>query len=337
MILVTGATGILGRMIVLELLKQNQVVRASYHHEYKKAALLDSFAFYLGDADLAKSYYQNIHWHATDFANFDSIAEALDGVGEVYHCAGLVSFKSQDRNALWRTNVDFTKNLLYAAQEKEIGKFCHISSVATLDKLNDEFKIDETSDWDSKTSHSDYAMTKFLAEMEVFRAHAEGLNTIIINPSVIIADGQGAQSSGQLYAFHQKYNYALPGETGFVDVRDVAQLSLKLMALNRFGERFICSAEPKTYAWVANRIRQNMGLPKVKTLQKWQIYGLRTLGVLLGWAFPALAVLNRYNLGPDKKTKPYLNQKIVAATNHQFISIETSIDQHTQHYINPKK
>jgi dihydroflavonol-4-reductase len=333
MILVTGATGILGRIIVLELLKQQKQVRACYHTEYKLADVLFSFKQYLNNDHLAQQYFDKIQWLNTDFSDFEAIKEALEAVNEVYHCAALVSFDPQDKAVMDKINIEFTKNLLYIAQEKNIQKFCYISSIATLDKLNDEFEIDEISDWDSKTSHSDYAMSKYLAEMEVWRANAEGLNSIIINPAVIIAGGN-AQSSAGLFALYQKQNYCLPGETGYVDVRDVAQTSIKLMALNLFGQRFICSAEQKTHQQIANQIRVKNKQKATRVLSKIQLKTLFILSRLFGRFSKALRQINHDNFANIYQNKNYQNKKIIAATGHQFIAIDQSIATHYQHYIN---
>ena len=193
MVLVTGATGILGRVIALELLKQGKNVCATKRKSSNLEEVKDSYRFYTDQPDF---YFDKIQWMDVDFEDLDSLREALIDIDQVYHCAAIVSFNPQDDKAMNKTNVDGTRNLLYAVENSTVEKFLFVSSIAVLDGYNEQGMMDENSDFNPKLNHSGYAISKHLSEMEVWRASAEGLNTVIINPGLIIGSGNWKKSSG---------------------------------------------------------------------------------------------------------------------------------------------
>ena len=250
MVLVTGATGILGRVLVLELLKQGKSVRATKREMSNLQEVKKSWNFYTSQAD---EYFKKIEWVEVDFEDLDSLRIALEGIEEVYHCSAKVSFYPKDEAEMFKTNIEGTKNLLYIAEEKSVKKFLFVSSIAVFDKINEKGKIDEESGFDGKKQNSAYALSKYLSEMEVWRAYAEGMNTIIINPGVIIGSGNWGKSSGDLFPSFEKSPFSFSGGTAYVDVRDVAKTAVILMEKEKFGERYIIISENKKYKEVADK------------------------------------------------------------------------------------
>ena len=146
MILVTGATGILGRVIVLELLKRGKTVRATKRKSSNLEEVKSSFRFY---AENPSEYFEKINWIDVDFDNLNSLEKALDGVEEVYHCAAKVSFHPKDEKKMYQTNIEGTKQLLFACQNSSVKKFLFVSSIAVLDGFNENGELDESSDFNS--------------------------------------------------------------------------------------------------------------------------------------------------------------------------------------------
>ncbi len=326
MILVTGATGILGRVIVLQLLKKGRKVRATKRPESNLDEVKHSFRFY---TDTPEEYFNTIDWVDIDFDDIDSISTALHGVEEVYHCAGKVSFNPSEKKEIYHTNISGTKNLLYACEDFQIKKFLFISSIAVLDGLNEQGYLDEESDFNPKIAHSAYAKSKHFAEMEVWRASAEGLNTIILNPGVIIGSGNWGRSSALLF---KTSKYTFSGGTAFVDVRDVAQIAVQLMDENAFGERFVIVSENKSYEEVGNQIRQRLGLGKTKILSDKLLNAARFLNVF-GFIFPRLKLMNKANINAVTSNINITNQKIRRRLNFDFIPVKESIDFHLENYL----
>lgn len=334
MVFVTGATGILGRVIVLELLKKGKDVRASKRRTSDLNELKHSFKFYTEDPD---GFFNKIEWVDIDFDNIDSLVQALKGVDEVYHCAAKVSFHPKDEKEMYHTNIKGTENLLFACDGSDVKKFLHVSSVAVLDGFNEKGELDEESDFNPKIEHPAYAISKHLSEMEVWRASAEGLNTVIINPGIIIGSGNWNQSSGELFSTFVDNNFTFSGGSSYVDVRDTAKIAIELMEKNIFGERFILVSENKRYAQTAKMVRGTLGLKEAKILSRTLLNVGRMANTFFGWLIPQLRIVTRSNIESITSFNTISNQKIKERLGYQFISVQESVDFHLAHYINDKK
>lgn len=330
MILVTGATGILGRVIVLELLKQGKKVRATKRKSSNINDVKHSFQFYTENPE---EFFNKIEWIDVDFDDIDSLKTALINVEEVYHCAAKVSFHPDDRKEMYHSNIVGTRNLLFACENSSVKKFCFVSSVAVLDGTDENGKVTEDSNFNPKLRHSKYAKSKHFSEMEVWRASAEGLKTLIINPGVIIGSGNWQSSSGEIFGTFEKFPYAMSGSSNYVDVRDVANIAIALMERNIFGERFLIISENKKLVEVANLIRQQLGKSQAKVLTKWILNVGYVLNLLLGWLITPLRLLNRINIQAVTSHHLLSNNKIKDRLDYQFIPITESIDFHLKNYI----
>lgn len=334
MVFVTGATGILGRVIVLELLKRGKNVRASKRPTSNLEEVRHSYTFYTENPD---SFFDKIEWIEVDFDDIQSIQEALKGVDEVYHCAAKVGFNPADDKEMYHTNVKGTQNLLYACEGSGVTKFLHVSSIAVLDIHNENGELDEDSDFNSKDEHSAYAISKHLAEMEVWRASAEGLKTVIINPGMIIGSGNWGNSSGDIFPTMEKNSFTFSGGTSYADVRDVAKISIELMDKNIFGERFIIISENKRYAEMAQKVRKELGLKEAKILSKFQLNMGIVANMLFGWLIPPLRMVTKSNVEAISNMEIISNKKVKERLNYTFIPLEETINFHLKNYINDKK
>lgn len=329
MILVTGATGIVGSAIVLELLKRGEKVRATKRNSSNTEDVRKSFRYYTENPD---EYYKKIEWIDVDFDDILSLQLAVEGVEEVYHCAAKVDFHPSSQREMYHTNIEGTKNLLFACADSSVKKFCFISSIAVLDGLNENQELDENSDYNSKIHHSAYAISKHFSEMEVWRASAEGLNTVIVNPGVILGSGNWSRSSGQLFKNLSK-SYTFLGGTSYVDVRDVAKISIELMEKNKFGERFILVSETKSYQEMGTLVRKKIGKTAPKIIPKFLLNFAHVLSILFGWLVPALRIVNKVNVESISNTTPISNKKITETLDFQFIPVSESVDFHFKNYI----
>ncbi len=334
MVFVTGATGILGRVIVLELLNKGKKVRAAKRPASNLDDVKHSYSFYTENPE---GFFDKIEWVDVDFDDVQSIQDALSGCDEVYHCAAKVGFNPADDKEMYRTNVKGTENLLYACEGSGVAKFLHVSSIAVLDLYNENGELDESSDFNPKEEHSAYAISKHLAEMEVWRASAEGLDSIIINPGMIVGSGNWGSSSGDLFPTLENNSYTFSGGTSYADVRDVARISVELMEQNIFGERFVIISENKRYADLAKQVRQELGLKEPKVLSRFQLNMGILANSLLGWLIPKLRMVTRSNVEAISGMKIISNRKVKERLNYTFIPLEETIDFHLKNYINDKK
>lgn len=334
MVFVTGATGILGRVIVLELLKKGKKIRAAKRPASDISEVRHSYTYYTDDPD---GFFNKIEWVDVDFDDIHSLQDALKGVEEVYHCAAKVSFHPKDEKEMYHTNIKGTENLLYACEGSGVKKFLHVSSIAVLDNFNDKGELDEESDFNPKLEHSAYALSKHLSEMEAWRASAEGMNVVIINPGMIIGSGNWGNSSGDIFPTFEKNRFTFSGGSNYVDVRDAAKISVELMENNLFGERFIVVSEGRRYSELARQIRSKLGLKDAKILSDFQLSAGRWANILLGWFIPKLRMITKTNIEAISTLHRISNQKIKEKLDYHFIPVSESIDFHLNNYMNDKK
>ena len=239
MVLVTGGTGLVGSHLLLHLIENGENVRAIYRNESNIQKTKSVFELYK-KTDL----FKKIEWLEADILDVPSLETAFNTIDYVYHCAALISFDPKDEEGLRKTNIEGTANMVNFSLAREIKKFCFVSSIAALgDLAPHETCITEETDWNPEKPHSDYAISKYGAEMEVWRAHQEGLDVIIVNPGVILGPipktKSKQQGSAELYI---KVANGLPfytlGSTGFISVDDVVKTMYQLMKSDIKNERF---------------------------------------------------------------------------------------------------
>ena len=235
MILVTGATGLVGSHLLIKLLEENEVVKALYRNKRKIEAVKKVF-LYKNKVDL----FDKIIWIEGNINNIPSLNSAFENVTEVYHCAALISFDPKDEEELRKVNIEGTANIVNCCIDFKVPKLCHVSSVAALgDPKNNEKIITETTEWNPEEFHSDYAITKYGAEMEVWRGSHEGLKVVIVNPGVIFGYGFPEQGSSAIFKGVKKgIPFFTKGKTGIVAVEDVANCMVLLMHKESMGNRF---------------------------------------------------------------------------------------------------
>jgi dihydroflavonol-4-reductase len=243
MVLVTGGAGLLGKELIIQLLAEGKTVRAIFN----KTKLPD----FEND---------NLLQEQADILDVVALENAVKGVSEIYHCAGLVSFSPKDVQRLYKINVEGTANIVNAALAAGVRKIVHVSSVAALGRIREGETINEKMQWTPATSNSKYGHSKFLGEMELWRGVAEGLDAVVVNPVIILGPADWNEGSTKIFrSVYEEFPYYTEGVTGFVDVRDVAIAMRKLMDSDVSGERFIISAENVTYHAVFDMIAKAFG------------------------------------------------------------------------------
>lgn len=241
--LVTGASGLLGNELINQLLANGKKVRALYHN-----------------TPLKITDHPNLQPVKGDILDVIALEEAMADVTEMYHCAGLVNFSPGKRSLLYKINVEGTANVVNAALLSGVKKMVHVSSVAALGRIRENEMIREEMQWTAATSNSIYGHSKYLGELEVWRGIAEGLNAVIINPSIILGAGDWNEGSTEIFkSVYDGFNWYADGTTGFVDVRDAAKAMLRLMESGITAERFIISAENAAYKDVFFQIADAFG------------------------------------------------------------------------------
>jgi dihydroflavonol-4-reductase len=263
MILVTGATGLTGSHLTLELVRSGRQVRALKRPGSSLEMIKKVFSLYSENPD---DLFKKIEWVEGDLLDVYSLEDAMDGVEEVYHCAALVSFLPQDKKKLMKINTEGTANVVNAALEKKIRRLCHVSSIAALGRPEEQNDIiDENLVWKTSRHNSMYAVSKYGAEREAWRGTAEGLDVVIVNPSIILGvAGPGMGSSRLFNTVYNGLKVYPPGKNGFVDVRDVARAMIMLMDSDIRNERFILNAANLEYKELFTLMAESFGKPSPK-------------------------------------------------------------------------
>ncbi|MCP9198744.1 NAD-dependent epimerase/dehydratase family protein [Gramella sp. GC03-9] len=278
MILVTGGTGLVGAHLLYELAQDQDRILATKRHSSNIQSVRKVFGYY-SDPEKADRLFEKIKWVTASLTNIPSLTDAFERVEYVYHCAALISFDPSDERKLRKINIEGTANIVNLCIAKNVKKLCYVSSVAAIGaNLNDE-PVNESSKWNPEAHHNDYAISKYGAEIEVWRGTQEGVPTVIVNPGIIIGPGYWDSGSGKIFSRIDKgLKYHFPKVSGFVGVGDVVDAMLKLMHSNIKNEQFILVAENLSFEKVLKDTARLLDKPEPsKRLTKWM--------VSLGWIF----------------------------------------------------
>lgn len=262
-----------GSHLLLDLLRSEQRVRAIYRNKKKLATVKNVFSYSTSEEE-AEKLFSKIEWIKADITDVPSLEAAFEGVNLVYHCAALVSFDSSRDLELRKTNIEGTANIVNFCIKNSIEKLCFVSSIATLDKRPGKKTISETSFWNKEVDQNMYSITKYGAEMEVWRASQEGVPVVIVNPGVIIGPGFWNEGSGKIFSEVQKgLKYYFTKTTGFVGVQDVVRAMQELMRSEFENEQFVLVSENLSFRDVFQATAKNLGKPAPsKKLKPWMIF-----------------------------------------------------------------
>ncbi len=332
MVLVTGGTGFLGSHLLYHLLNEGEEVRALKRPGSNMDVTKVVFSYYLPDStDLLKK----IEWFEGDLLDIFSLEKALDGIEDVYHCAALVSFQPSDRDRMMHTNIAGTANLVNIALEKNVRKFCHVSSIAAIGRADNDKPIDEEVVWKASGRNSNYAKSKYGAEKEVWRGMEEGLNAVIINPSVILGPGDLFSGGGKLIRLVQKgLAFYTDGVNGYVDVRDVVKAMFLLMKSDISNERFIVSSENVSLKDILFQIAEytSKPAPRYKATPfmseiAWRVDKVR--GLITGRK-PFITKETAQTAGNKYF---YTSDKLISALDFEFISVKNSLFDSCEYFL----
>jgi len=325
MIFVTGGTGLLGSHVLVELSKRQQNIRALKRSTSSLKTVQSLFEFYFKTDGFSR--FKAIEWINGDILDIVSLETGMNGCSEVYHCAGFVSFQKKDFSKLIKINKTGTANIVNVALTSEIRKFCHVSSTAAIgrQKENDYYK--ESNKWVTSSENSNYAVSKYSAEMEVWRGIEEGLSAVIVNPCVILGAGNWEESSLEIFrTMANGLKYYSSGANAFVDARDVAFCMVELMAQEKFNNRFLTIGENLAFRDLFNLIADQLNVDRPTIAVKRWMTGLawraeKLRSIITGK--PAKITKETARSAMSKST--YSNKKVKSAIGFEFTPIEETI------------
>jgi dihydroflavonol-4-reductase len=247
MVLVTGGTGFLGAYIIKELVEKGYAVKA-----IRRSTKLPFF--------IDKNIFDKVQWVDGDVLDVMALEEAMEGVDAVIHSAAIISFYKKDRAKMMNVNIDGTANVVNIALDKKVKRFVYVSSVAALGRTINGENVNENKKWEDSKINTNYGISKYKAELEVWRGFAEGLTGVIINPSTILGYGDWNTSSSRIFKnVYEEFPWYTTGINGFVDVEDVAKAAVQLLASDITEERFIINGDNISFQQLFNTIADGFG------------------------------------------------------------------------------
>lgn len=321
MIAVTGATGLLGTSIVRRLAEANHPVVAIKRSN--------------SDTSLLADIKEKIIWRDADIEDVVSLREAFQDVTVVIHTAAIVSFNPRDKKKIFNTNVTGTQNVVNVCIDQNIQKLIHISSVAAIGRVKGVYEINENQKWIESPYHSAYAQSKYLAELEVMRGHEEGLNTTIINPSVILGPGDWDKSSAKLFKYIWKERpFYIDGHVNYVSVKDVVNVVDQLLHTSHNGQRFIVNAGIVSYNELFGFIAKNFGKNKPSLKIKGRLVSIIAwLSTAISNLFGTDPLITKELARATAQSVFFDNKKVKSMLNFEFEPLEETLEWCCKHYI----
>lgn len=314
-----------------EFLRNGYSVRALKRAE-SSTAELESISKYFLNKDLSQ-FADQIEWVEGDVRDSELMSSALSGIDTVIHCAATVSFSKKDEARMNSINIDGTSNVVNACLMNNVRRLVHLSSTSALSKHTNKAMLDESCDYLLGEENSRYGISKFKAEMEVWRGIEEGLNAAILNPSIVLGYGDWEKGSCKLFKqYANGFPFYSTGSNAFVGVEDVARI-IFLMANNDIkSERFLCVSENVSFKKVFDQMCDQFGtkppwirVNKVRSEIAWRIFAIINL-------FTNKPLITKESARSSVESRGYSNQKLCKALDFRFQSISDVIEQSVSAY-----
>lgn len=326
MILVTGGTGLVGSHLLLELLKRGEAVTATYRKETSLSKTKKLF-----NNSNSAALFDKILWVKADVRDYFALKDCFNQIKRVYHCAAVVSFDRRKAAQLFEINIEGTQNIVNLCLEFGIEKLCYVSSVAALGHYSDGKYTDEEAPWEHNDEVSDYSVSKYYAENEVWRGAEEGLKVVIVNPATIIGYGNWEESSTAIVKkINDGLKYYTPGSNAFVGVNDVVRAMLLLMNGTIENQRYVLAAENWSFRQLFQAIAHGLGKQAPsKEAPRWIANLLRRLDEMRYVLFGSKTVLTKQSVATAYRKQCYSSNKIKEELHFEFEPMEKVVRETT--------
>ncbi len=321
-VLITGATGFVGDHLMRYLVQKEP----DWHYTALYNSRLPDFQ------------HANITWLQVDLFDVVALEELMENIAIVFHCAAMVSFDLKKEKELISKNVEITRNLVNACIDKPIKKFIHFSSISALGRttdLNTNF-IDEESHWVEGKENSNYAKSKYYAELEVWRGMEEGLPAVILNPSVILGEDHWEHSSGKLVPIvYDEFAWYTEGINAWVDIKDVINIAYLISISDIVGERFVICEGNHSFKSIFTKFAEAMGRkPPHKKAHTWMIAILWRIKTLQSRLTNSEPTITKETARTANSKYHYSNDKIFNyLKDFTYIPIDHSIKRISKSYL----
>jgi dihydroflavonol-4-reductase len=301
MVLITGASGFLGQHLVRHIAAGGRQARALYHSHPPTG-------------DIA--VLPGIEWMQADLLDVYDVETAMKGVTEIYHCAAIVSFDPARRNEMLHFNPESTTNIVNQALLQDVRKMVYISSIAALGRTGENAKeINEDAEWGESRYNSAYGISKYIAEMEVWRGIGEGLDAVIVNPGIILGASNGRDLSSRLMKMaYKEFPFYSKGVTSWVYAGDVVRIVTRLMDSDISGERFIVSEGNTSFREVFTVMAAALNKKAPRFYANSLFTGIAwRAGTLAGWVTGKQSLITKETVNNANSICLYDNNKLLSA------------------------
>lgn len=330
MILVTGGTGLLGSHLLLELVREHEEVVAFKRPSSNLDEVRRVFSYYTNEAD---DLFKLIDWVDADLMNYAEVERVMIDIDQVYHCAAMVSFQPRDGKKMIEFNREVTANIVNACIETGTARLLHVSSSSAIGKAPEGSPATESLIWARTKTSTSYSVSKFNAEMEVWRGMEEGLSAVIVNPTIILGPGFWDRGSSSMFKrVDRGMRYATPGVTGYVGVQDVVTAMTQLMASDISGERFIVSSGDYSYQDILEMIAGALDKPRtLKLVSPSTLKFLSRVDAVTGFFSRKRRITSEQVKAAFNEAR-YSSGKVIDAIGLEFTPLQKVVDHVAGHY-----
>jgi len=309
-ILITGATGFLG----------NHLLDAFADQQFRISVLCRKPP----DKNFQRA---GITYIKGDIEDPYSLSVAFKEADVVIHAAALVSVRPEDNDRMHSVNVLGTRNVVNAILASDVKRLIYVSSIAAIGGVHNSGKImDEAAAWNG--SSEGYGFTKYCAELEVFRADAEGIEVDIINPSVIIAPPGSNRTSGLLMKLAlSRVPFAPDGIVNLIDARDVALFIRVMLGRDGSGKRYILNGFTLTWKEFFGEVSRRTGKAvRYLTIPTPIALGLTAIQEFMFFIIFRRPLITRLAVKMATSANRYSTEKATGEAGFQFRSAENTLD-----------
>jgi len=256
-ILVTGGSGLLGSYLIRWFLQKGYSNITATYHQTRET--------------IPEDIRDGVIWLPLALPDKQACTDVTKGQDWVIHAAGYVSYTPADKYKLLDINQTGTEQMVNACIDQNVSHFIYVGSIGALGRETDHLTLNEKSEWVENAWSTSYGLSKYLGELEVWRAAAEGLKVSVVLPSIILGSGDWDRSSLQMIKrIVSSPGYYPTGQTGFVDVRDVTAFIGLLLEKSIVGERWLLSGSSTPYGEIYKSVARHLGMEKTfKPAPKW--------------------------------------------------------------------
>lgn len=331
MILVTGGTGLVGSHLLVSLTETHDIVRATHRKNSDLNAVKSIFDYC---AKSPNQQFLKIEWIEANINDISALGAAFEGVEQVYHCAAFIDFDPKNYYKLKKSNIEGTANVVNFCLTNAVEKLCYVSTIAVLGTHTSAKEFSEKTNWNPEAKNSVYAITKYGAEMEVWRGSQEGLDVVVVQPGVILGEGFYNSGSGEIVKMAAKgMSFYTSGSIGVVDIKDVVKVMQQLMNGTFTNEVYLLVNENITYKDLITKlaVRFNKKPPRL-AVAKWLLMFLGKIERLISFFFGVKRKLPKALIESMFDSPRYDNSKVINDLEMSFIPLEQTIERISEHY-----